>query len=366
MIKNTDNLNQYKNERFLNFYKKYEKEITPYIGKYEKTRIIYAILFTILAILSTVLFERIILLDFSLGTIISMGLFDFCVICLIYDKINFKFKNKIKQTFIPKIIQTLGEIHWNTDETIISDSIIEKSKLFESYNVRSNDDTFEGKYNGIEFKVSETNLSYESGSGDDRTVSTVFNGILILIDLNKETKAHTIIETKVETIKKTIKEISLSVLILWFSILLIWNGINTKNITALVGGIFFPLVIILCIIQNRLSKKQMMSMKLEDSDFNKKYIVKTEDQVEGRYLITTGFMDRFKNLQTAFGTKNIKCAFFDNKIMFALHTNKDFFELSGGLFHSLKHPKRVKSFYEETTAIYDIIDYFKLDEKTGL
>lgn len=362
MIKNTDNLNKYKNEKFLNFYKKYEKEITPYIGKYEKTRIIYAILFTILAILSTVLFERFILLDFSLGAIISMGLFDFCVICIIYDKINSKLKNKIKQTFIPKIIQTLGEIHWNTGNTIISDTIIEKSKLFGDYNIRSNDDTFEGKYNGIEFKVSETNLSSESGSGDKRTVSTVFNGIIILIDSNKETKAHTIIETKVETIKKIIKKISLSVLLLWFSILSIGNGIHTNNITALVVGIVLPLVIILFIFP----KNQMMSMKLEDSDFNKKYIVTTEDQIEGRYLITTGFMDRFKNLQTAFGTKNIKCAFFDNKIMFALHTNKDFFELSGGLFHSLKHPKRVKSFYEETTAIYDIIDYFKLDEKTGL
>lgn len=362
MIKNTDNLNKYKNEKFLNFYKRYEKEITPYIEKYEKTRIKYAILFTILAILSTVLFERFIILDFSLGAIISMGLFDFCVICIIYDKINSKLKNKIKQTFIPKIIQALGEIHWNTDETIISDTIIEKSKLFESYNVRSNDDAFEGKYNGIEFKVSETNLSSESGSGDDHRVSTVFNGILILIDSNKETKAHTIIETKVETIKKTIKEISLSVLILWFSILSIGNGIHTNNITALVVGIVLPLVIILFIFP----KNQMMSMNLEDPDFNKKYIVTTEDQIEGRYLITTGFMDRFKNLQTAFGTKNIKCAFFDNKIMFALHTNKDFFELSGGLFHSLKHPKRVKSFYEETTAIYDIIDYFKLDEKTGL
>lgn len=362
MIKNTDNLNQYKNERFLNFYKKYEKEITPYIGKYEKTRIIYAILFTILAILSTVLFERFILLDFSLGAIISMGLFDFCVICIIYDKLNSKLKNKIKQTFIPKIIQTLGEIHWNTDETIISDTILEKSKLFGDYNVRSNDDTFGGKYNETEFNVSETNLSYESDSGDNRTVSTVFNGIIILIDSNKETKAHTIIETKVETIKKTIKKISLSVLLLWISILSIGNGIHTNNITALVVGIVLPLVIILFIFP----KNQMMRMKLEDTDFNKKYIVTTEDQVEGRYLITTGFMDRFKNLQTAFGTKNVKCAFFDNQIMFALHTNKDFFELSGGLFHSLKHPKRVKSFYEETTAIYDIIDYFKLDEKTGL
>lgn len=362
MIKNTDNLHKYKNEKFLNFYKKYEKEITPYIGKYEKTRIKYAILFTILAILSTVLFERFIILDFSLGAIISMGLFDFCVICIIYDKINSKLKNKIKQTFIPKIIQTIGEIHWNTGNTIISDTILEKSKLFGDYNIRSNDDTFEGKYNGIEFKVSETNLSYESGSGDKRTVSTVFNGIIILIDSNKETKAHTIIETKVKAIQKIIKKISLSVLILWFSILSIGNGIHTNNITALVVGIVLPLVIILFIFP----KNQMMSMKLEDSDFNKKYIVTTEDQIEGRYLITTGFMDRFKNLQTAFGTKNIKCAFFDNKVMFALHTNKDFFELSEGLFHSLKHPKRVKSFYEETTAIYDIIDYFKLDEKTGL
>lgn len=362
MIKNTDNLNKYKNEKFLNFYKKYEKEITPYIEKYEKTRIKYAILFTILAILSTVLFEGFIILDFSLGTIISVGLFDFFAICIIYNKLNFKLKNKIKQTFIPKIIQTIGEIHWNTGNTIISDTILEKSKLFGSYNIRSNDDTFEGKYNGIEFKVSETKLSYESDSGDKRTVSTVFNGIIILIDSNKETKAHTIIETKVKAIQKIIKKISLSVLLLWFSILSIGNGIHTNNITALVVGIVLPLVIILFIFP----KNQMMSMKLEDSDFNKKYIVKTEDQIEGRYLITTGFMDRFKNLQTAFGTKNIKCAFFDNKIMFALHTNKDFFELSGGLFHSLKHPKRVKSFYEETTAIYDIIDYFKLDEKTGL
>lgn len=73
-------------------------------------------------------------------------------------------------------------------------------------------------------------------------------------------------------------------------------------------------------------------------------------------------MDRFKTYKQHLGQKYKMCIF-DNQIMFALHTNKDFFELSGGLFHSLKHPKRVKSFYEETTAIYDIIDYFKLDEK---
>ena len=110
----------------------------------------------------------------------------------------------------------------------------------------------------------------------------------------------------------------------------------------------------------------MSNMQLEDPEFNKKYDAYTQDQVEGRYLITPTFMERFKNLHTSFGTNKAKCAFFDNKIMFALSTKKNLFELAGGIFSSLKNPKQTKIFYEEISAIYDLIDYFKLDEKTGL
>ena len=47
--------------------------------------------------------------------------------------------------------------------------------------------------------------------------------------------------------------------------------------------------------------------KLEDVNFNKNYIVKTDNEVEARYFLTTGFMERFKKLQTVFGKKNISC-----------------------------------------------------------
>lgn len=356
MIKNTDNLNKYKNEKFLNFYKKYEKEITPYIEKYEKERIKEICK---LIILPTIIILILALYQFNtvLAIAIYGGFFIFRYFKNKYFCGNKKFKSLVKKDLLPKILESLEGISWCSGKETISDETIRKSQLFGSYNIRENDDAFTGEYKGVTFKVSETNLSYESGSGDDHTVSNVFKGIIILIDSNKEIKAHTKIQPKMD--KKTEIICTLLLVFLWGSLL--YYAISSESYFISCIFLFSGTISIISLFSH--SNKEM---NLEDPDFNKKYIVTTEDQIEGRYLITTGFMDRFKNLQTAFGTKNIKCAFFDNKIMFALHTNKDFFELSGGLFHSLKHPKRVKSFYEETTAIYDIIDYFKLDEKTGL
>lgn len=356
MIKNTDNLNQYKNEKFLNFYKKYEKEITPYIEKYEKERIKEICK---LIILPTIIILILALYQFNtvLAIAIYGGFFIFRYFKNKYFCGNKKFKSLVKKDLLPKILESLEGISWCSGKETISDETIRKSQLFGSYNIRENDDAFTGEYKGVTFKVSETNLSYESGSGDDHTVSNVFKGIIILIDSNKEIKVHTKIQPKMD--KKTEIICTLLLVFLWGSLL--YYAISSESYFISCIFLFSGTISIISLFSH--SNKEM---NLEDPDFNKKYIVTTEDQVEGRYLITTGFMDRFKNLQTAFGTKNIECAFFDNQIMFALHTNKDFFELSGGLFHSLKHPKQVKSFYEETTAIYDIIDYFKLDEKTGL
>lgn len=356
MIKNTDNLNKYKNEKFLNFYKKYEKEITPYIEKYEKERIKEICK---LIILPTIIILILALYQFNtvLAIAIYGGFFIFRYFKNKYFCGNKKFKSLVKKDLLPKILESIEGISWCSGKETISDETIRKSQLFGSYNIRENDDAFTGEYKGVTFKVSETNLSYESGSGDDHTVSNVFKGIIILIDSNKEIKAHTKIQPKMD--KKTEIICTLLLVFLWGSLL--YYAISSESYFISCIFLFSGTISIISLFSH--SNKEM---NLEDPDFNKKYIVTTEDQVEGRYLITTGFMDRFKNLQTAFGTKNIECAFFDNKIMFALHTNKDFFELSGGLFHSLKHPKQVKSFYEETTAIYDIINYFKLDEKTGL
>ena len=76
-------------------------------------------------------------------------------------------------------------------------------------------------------------------------------------------------------------------------------------------------------------------------------------------------MERLNELKLAFGTRNIKCSFFDNTIMIAIQTNRDLFEL-GSLYKTCPTNKDIKRFYHEMLAIQKLITHLKLTNKTGL
>ena len=133
-----------------------------------------------------------------------------------------------------------------------------------------------------------------------------------------------------------------------------------------IWDLVFPVIIILSIaLVVYYKKKKMQNVKLEDLTFDKKFNVYTQDQIEARYLLTPAFMERLKSLETSFGTKNIKCSFFEDNIMFAISTNKDLFEL-GSLYKSLKSKISIEEFYNEIHSIQEMINHLKLDEKLGL
>ena len=152
-------------------------------------------------------------------------------------------------------------------------------------------------------------------------------------------------------------------------IAVLFPPVNVKFLSA--GHMLFVILtsVICSLFLTRFSKplykKFTKQLKLEDPEFNKHYRAYSTDQVEGRYLITPAFMERFKHIQTAFGAKGAKCAFYDSHILFALSTNKNLFEI-GGLFHSLNDPKQMEEFFNELTSIMRLIDRFKLTEHTGL
>ena len=103
---------------------------------------------------------------------------------------------------------------------------------------------------------------------------------------------------------------------------------------------------------------------MEDVLFRKKFSVYSDDEVEARYLITPAFMEKFLNLTSVFGTKKAKCAFYGNKIMVAIPTRRNLFEL-GTLFKPFSADDSVE-FFREFTSILDMISNFKLDEDTKL
>lgn len=111
--------------------------------------------------------------------------------------------------------------------------------------------------------------------------------------------------------------------------------------------------------------EKMQEIKLEYSVFDKKFTAYSSDQIEGRYLITSSFMERLVHLQKIFGTKKIKCSFVDDIIIFAIPTYRNVFEI-GSIFKPLTKIETMEHFFNEITAIYLLIDHFKLNEKTGL
>ena len=254
---------------------------------------------------------------------------------------------------------------------------LRNSNLFAEFTDIEDDDVFTGVFDNVTYKVSETKLI----SKGRKSEWTVFKGIIISLPANKNFKSKTVITTKSDrNITNNIPYFPLIIVFVLFPILapifafgpilwkefdyvtaLNWASIIGKDI--LVGLITIAIILIVANCCNK--KDKFETAKTESVDFNKRFKILAQDQIEARYLVTTGFMERLNDLQLAFGTNNIKFSFFNDTIMIAIQTNKDLFEL-GNLFTPCPNEKYIQRFHQEMISIQKLIMHLKLTEKTGL
>ncbi len=295
-----------------------------------------------------------------------------------FSEQNKQFKKYLKQKCKKNILKYFDLDTINGEE--FSKELLRKSNLFSVFNKTEYDDVIEGSHNGVEYTIAECKLISEGRKSE----FTVFNGVIVSFNSNKKISAETLVTTKGDNNIRNYpvcKGVMIYIILCCFlpfvviSIALIsMFSSHIKNIQLLILHSFFDMgenLIIWGILAGILfwmwwkQKKKMQDVKLEDTNFEKRFNVFTKDQVEARYLLTPSFMERLKNLETAFGTKGIKCSFFDEQIMFAIPTNKDLFEL-GSLYKPLGSGKPVEEFYDELSSIQNMIDHFRFTEKTGL
>ena len=103
---------------------------------------------------------------------------------------------------------------------------------------------------------------------------------------------------------------------------------------------------------------------LEDVEFNKKYKIFSDNQIEARVVLTPAFIERFKNMKTAFKAKYIRAAFKDKKITIAVNAGKDLFAMA-----NLTKDTSAETFVElfnEILSVLQMIDALKLNQRTGL
>ena len=346
------------------FYLTYHKQVLPLLLRFENKRKNYLNIVWVLE--SAIIF----LLLFVAGVWNNVFLelwpmfLIFAVILMIFIPyyINSKFVKELKSYCLKPILDIFGAITWK--KNAIDSVELEQSELFGYFNRRSTDDGFEGEYKGVNFEMAETHLAHESGSGKNRHYHVVFNGVVIKYESNKPIRAKTMIATKGDMNTKA-RNWGLFIT----PLLVLPQAILTGKMPIIIFGAVLSLLIIILMLRDlhkkNLKKQLLHPIHLEDPAFEKKFNAYSTDEIEGRYLITTAFMERFMNLQTAFGSKRAKCAFYNNSIMFAISTNKNLFEI-GNLFTKLENPKQMNEFFDEFASILLLVEHFKLDEKTGL
>lgn len=374
--------------RTLEFHRVYETEVKPLFMEDEEPERLQKLseiqvyrIFILIALLVVLIIGGLITkalysaLQFA-APMFGIGFFSLTIIltAISFDCFNLKFekeyKTSLKENYLDKVLQVFGDIKWEENRELISNNELERSGLFPPFAERHQDDSFVGVYKGVNFIISETKLTLlEKGKADLVSTKPFFKGCIILFDMNKKVRNRTIVATKQSLTAKhsAISHLAQLLIVIPFFLLFACMMVSLFGIKGIIIDLFLLIFAAICLWlmgKYRMGEK-MEKMKLEDLKFNNLFVSYSSSQVEGRYLVTPAFMERFLNLRTAFGTKKVKCSFYEDKLMIAIETKRDLFEI-GDLHKSLNNPESINHSYNELSSIYRMIDYFKLDEKIGL
>ena len=310
-------ISQYK----MNFTRIYHNQVVPSLERLEtdrektqKTAIMLSIIvFLIIAAVIAFLCGFGTSFENTTGSILIMCLFGLIPSMAVYYFFQKNFERKIKSILMPIIMPAFGNFAW-TRLAIIPEDEIRRSRLFENFDKINIDDNFAGSYKNIAIRISEAEMTYETrDSKGNRDVKVVFDGVLISLQIPKKFNCHTLVKKR-----------------------------------AILGN-----------------SGPYDEVKLEDPEFSKQFYVNSNDQVEARYLLTTAFMQRYKNIQKAFNASKIECCFLNTNLLIAVSVSKDLFAL-GSLNKHLTDTKQFTIFLNEIISILEMIEELKLYQTTGL
>ncbi len=237
--------------------------------------------------------------------------------CGIWYWIKKSFEKKIKKRIMPILMHAIPGFFWQETPPVKPEEIEACMILpFAKKCSKKFDDCFLGKYRDVKVAISE--CEYELGSGNNS--KTILEGVIIKFSMNKNFEGTTIIRPKKPGYKDKYDD---------------------------------------------LKRANMTEVKLEDPEFSKKFVVYSTDQIEARYLITTAFMERFKQIETAFSSKFAYASFYKDSVFIAPHTGTDLFNLCS-LVKPIGNREQFETLFNEFVSILALVDHFKLDKKLGL
>lgn len=229
-----------------------------------------------------------------------------------------KFTRKFKEQIVSRIIAFINPSLRYSPGQCISEADYKNSGLYLTSPDRyAGDDYVEGTHDKTFFCFSELHTEEKISSGKETHWETIFKGMFIMADFNKNFSGRTYVWSE--------KKPQL-------------NFLN-KLFTSFASG--------------------LEKVKLESPEFEKRFIVYSNDQVEARYILTPSFMERAVRLQQMTSAES-SMSFVHTRINLAIPMKKELFEPSVFVANDFS---QLEQFRDTIQVVYDIIDELKLNQR---
>lgn len=242
---------------------------------------------------------------------------------IIYKMLTKDYTKEFKEKIILPLIQEIDSNLNYLPMLHVSQKLFRDSKIFTSDIDRFNgNDLVRGILDGVNIEFSDIHAQkrHKNSKGKDN-YSTIFQGLFIVADFHKHFKGTTVILP--DTAQSTFGD-------------LIGGWLQSKNI----------------------SREELV--KMDNSEFEREFVVYGSDQVEARYILSHTLMDKLLHFKKR-SNHPIYISFIGGYIHMAIEYNKDLFEPS--VFRSLLDYKIAMEYVQTLHLCLSIIDELKLNQK---
>ena len=244
----------------------------------------------------------------------------FVAIIAVYKKLTANYVNDFKSAIIEKIIVFIDPDLLYKKKSFISKVEFITSMIFTHIpDIHRGDDFVEGTIGKTNIRFSEIHSEYKTRDSKSRTSwNTIFKGLFFISDFNKNFNGETFVLP--DTAEKLLGNL----------------------------GTFFQ--------KANSSKGQLV--KLEDPEFEKEFVVYSNNQVEARYILSTSLMKRIVDFKKK-TDKKVYLSFAGSKIHVAISYSKDLFEPR--FFRTIVDFTPVFEYYQDLALAIGIVEDLNLN-----
>lgn len=237
-----------------------------------------------------------------------------CLVILLLCWPMLRYYKRSKENLLPLITGYFGKFDY-VYQPSVSHDILEQSKIMKSYDKLSTDDSFNGQYEGVPVTITEyTRYKYQKPTKErpQGTYKKLAHGIFFWAKMNKNFSGQTIV-------------------------------VKDKGFL------------------NKFAKyKNLAKVGLESTEFEEKYEVYSDNQIEARYILTPTMLEYMLELKSSF--THTEYSFYDNMLFMNIELKENYFEASN-FFRPIINRKNIEKIFTELYLLFSIVETLKLNQQ---